>query len=128
MKLKHVLSTTATAALLLGAPALPLAQQSAGDLREVDDDDQIVQPFDLSADRIDDMDVMTADGERIGEIEEVLMDASGQPVAVAVEVDDLLDVDDEERIIRLDQLRLDDDRFATDLSKSQIESLPVWDD
>jgi hypothetical protein len=128
MKLKQVLSTTATAALLLGAPGLLLAQQSAGDLREVDDDDRIVQPFSLSADRIDDMDVMTADGERIGEIEEVLMDASGQPVAVAVEVDDLLDVDDEERIVRLDRLRLDDDRFATDLSKGQIESLPVWDD
>jgi hypothetical protein len=128
MKLKQVLSTTATAALLLGAPALLLAQQSAGDLQEVDDDDRIVQPFNLSADRIDDMDVMSADGARVGEIEEILVDAPGQPVAVTVEVDDLLDGDDEERMVRLDQLRLDDDLFATDLSKRQIESLPVWDD
>jgi len=127
MKLGHVL-TTAVAALLLSAPSLLLAQQSAGDLREIDDDDRIVEPFNLSADRMDDMDVVTAEGEEIGEIEDVLMDASGQPVAVAVEVDDLLDIDDEERIIRLDQLRLDDDRFVTDLSKSQIESLPIWDD
>jgi hypothetical protein len=114
--------------LLISAPSLLLAQQSAGDFREIDDDDRIVEPFNLSADRMDDMDVVTAEGEEIGEIEDVLMDASGQPVAVAVEVDDLLDIDDEERIIRLDQLRLDDDRFVTDLSKSQIESLPIWDD
>jgi hypothetical protein len=127
MKLGHVL-TTAVAALLLSAPSLLLAQQSAGDFREIDDDDRIVEPFNLSADRMDDMDVVTAEGEEIGEIEDVLMDASGQPVAVAVEVDDLLDIDDEERIIRLDQLRLDDDRFVTDPSKSQIESLPIWDD
>ena len=127
MKLGHVL-TTAVAALLISAPSLLLAQQSAGDFREIDDDDRIVEPFNLSADRMDDMDVVTAEGEEIGEIEDVLMDASGQPVAVAVEVDDLLDIDDEERIIRLDQLRLDDDRFVTDLSKSQIESLPIWDD
>ena len=127
MKLGHVL-TTAVAALLISAPSLLLAQQSAGDFREIDDDDRIVEPFNLSADRMDDMDVVTAEGEEIGAIEDVLMDASGQPVAVAVEVDDLLDIDDEERIIRLDQLRLDDDRFVTDLSKSQIESLPIWDD
>jgi hypothetical protein len=88
----------------------------------------VVQPFNLTADRIDDMEVMTVDGETIGEIEEVLADASREPVAVAVEVDDLLDLDDEERIIRLDQMRLEDGRFATDLSKSDIEGLPVWDD
>jgi sporulation protein YlmC with PRC-barrel domain len=126
MKLRHALPAIATALLLFGVPGLLLAQQSAGDLREIDDDDRIVELFNLSADRIDDMEVMTADGEEIGEIEDVLMDASARPVAVAVEVDDLLDVDDEERIIQLDKLKLEDDRFVTDLSKSEIESLPIW--
>jgi len=129
IKLKTVLSAAATAALLSGAPGLPLAQQDGtGQLSEIDDDDVVVQPFNLTADQIDDMEVMTVDGETIGEIEEVLAGAAGEPVAVAVEVDDLLDLDDKERIIRLDQLRLEDGRFATDLSKSEIEALPVWDD
>ena len=127
-KLKIILSAAAAAALLSGAPGLLLAQQAGtGQLSEIDDDDVVVQPFNLTADRIDDMEVMTVDGETIGEIEEVLADASREPVAVAVEVDDL-DLDDEERIIRLDQLRLEAGRFATDLSKSEIEALPVWDD
>jgi hypothetical protein len=128
IKLKTVLSAAATAALLSGAPGLLLAQQAGtGQLSEIDDDDVVVQPFNLTADQIDDMEVTTVDGETIGEIEEVLADASREPVAVAVEVDDL-DLDDEERIIRLDQLRLEAGRFATDLSKSEIEALPVWDD
>jgi hypothetical protein len=128
IKLRTILSAAATAALLSGAPGLLLAQQAGtGQLSEIDDDDVVVQPFNLTADQIDDMEVTTVDGETIGEIEEVLADASREPVAVAVEVDDL-DLDDEERIIRLDQLRLEAGRFATDLSKSEIEALPVWDD
>ena len=129
IKLRTILSAAATAALLSGAPGLLLAQQTGtGQLSEIDDDDIVVQPFNLTADQMDDMKVTTVDGETIGEIEEVLADASRAPVAVAVEVDDLLDLDDEERIIGLDQLRLEGGRFATDLSKSDIEGLPVWDD
>jgi hypothetical protein len=124
-----VLKTIFAAALLSAAPGLLLAQDvGTGQLREIDDDDVVVQPFNLTVDQIDDMKVMTVDGETVGEIEEVLEDASRTPVAVAVEVDDLLDLDDEERIIRLDQLRLEDGRFASDLSKSEIETLPVWED
>lgn len=110
MKFGYALLTSAIAAMVVGAPGLSLAQ-GAGDLRKMDD-----------------LDVVTAGGEEIGEIEEVLMDASGQPVAVAVEVDDFLDIDDEDRIFRLDQLRFENGRFVTDLSESQIGSLPIWDD
>jgi hypothetical protein len=110
---------------LLGAPALVLAQQSVSDLKEVDDDDVVVQPFDRTVDDLEDMDLKTAAGEEIGEVEEVLMDGSGQPVALAIEVDDL---DDEERVFRLDQLRLDGGDLVTDLSSSEVEALPAWDE
>jgi hypothetical protein len=46
MKLAHA-PATALAALLLGAPSLLLAQQSAGDFPEIDDDDRIVEPLNL---------------------------------------------------------------------------------
>jgi hypothetical protein len=111
-----------------GASALVLAQQSVSDLKEVDDDDVVVQPFDRTVDDLEDMDLKTAAGEEIGEVEEVLMDGSGQPVALAIEVDELLDLDDEERVFRLDQLRLDGDDLVTDLSNSEIEALPAWDE
>ena len=114
--------------MLLGAPALVLAQQSVSNLQEVEDDDVVVQPFDRTVDDLEDMDLKTAAGEEIGEVEEVLMDGSGQPVALAIEVDELLDLDDEERVFQLDQLRLDGDDLVTDLSASEVEALPAWDE
>jgi hypothetical protein len=126
MRPRSLLTTTTIAALLLAAPGL--AQVSVSDLREIEDDDLVVQPFNRTVDDLEDMDLKTAAGEEIGEVEEVLMDRSGQPVALAIEIDDLFDLDDEERVFRFDQVRLDGDDLVTDLSKSEIEALPVWDD
>ena len=123
------LSVLAATALAL-APLAGLAQQSldVATLQEADDDDMVVQPFGLTVDDIEDMDLMTADGEEIGEVEEVLLDA-GQPVAVSVEIDDgFLGIDDREVVFGLDQLQLQDDDFVTSLDKATIEALPEWDD
>lgn len=127
MSSRNLSCALAAAVVLLGAPALVLAQQSVSDLQEVEDDDVVVQPFDRTVDDLEDMDLKTAAGEEIGEVEEVLMDGSGQPVALAIEVDELLDLDDEERVFRLDQLRLDGDDLVTDLSSSEVEALPAWE-
>jgi hypothetical protein len=74
------------------------------------------------------MTLVGADGAGIGEIEDVLMDEAGQPVAVAAEVGDFLDVDDRDVVIPLDQLTLSGDRLATTLTREAIEALPDWDD
>jgi hypothetical protein len=128
MSFRNLSCALAAAVVLLGAPTLVLAQQSVSDLSEIEDDDLVVQPFNRTVDDLEDMDLKTAEGEEIGEVDEVLMDGTGQPVAVAIEIDDLLDLDDEDRVFRLDQVRLDGDDLVTDLSNSEIETLPVWDD
>ena len=128
MSFRNLSCALAAAVVLLGAPTLVLAQQSVSDLKEVDDDDLVVQSFNRTVDDLEDMDLENAEGEEIGEVEEVLMDGTGQPVALAIEIDDLLDLDDEDRVFRLDQVRLDGDDLVTDLSNSEIEALPVWDD
>ena len=128
MSFRNLSCALAAAVVLLGAPTLVLAQQSVSDLKEVDDDDLVVQPFNRTVDDLEDMDLKTAEGEEIGEVDEVLMDGTGQPVALAIETDDLLDLDDEDRVFRLDQVRLDGDDLVTELSNSEIETLPVWDD
>jgi sporulation protein YlmC with PRC-barrel domain len=123
------LSLLAATALAL-APLAAAAQQGldVATLEEAEDDDLVVQPFGLTVDDIDDMDVMNADGEEIGEIEEVLLDASGQPVAVSVEVDDFLGIDDREVVFGLDQLQLTGDDFVTSVDRATVEALPEWDD
>jgi len=118
------------ATALACAPFVAAAQQSldVATLQEAENDDLVVQPFGLTVDDIDDMDVMNADGEEIGEIEEVLLDASGQPVAVSVEVDDFLGIDDREVVFGLDQLQLTGDDFVTSVDRATVEALPEWDD
>ena len=129
IELRTILAAAATVALLSGVPGPLMAQQGGpGQLSDLDDDDLVVAPCDLTVDQIDDMKVMTAEGELAGQIEEVLRDASGGPVAVAVEFDDDLVEGGDERIVRLDRLRFEGDRFASDLARSEIGGLPEWDD
>jgi hypothetical protein len=123
------LSVLAATALAL-APLVAAAQQ-AGDVtpyREAEDDDLVVQPFNLTVDQIEDMDLESAGGDEIGELDDVLVDGAGQPVAVTLEVGGFLGVGDREVVLGLDQLKLMDDRFVTDADKATIEALPDWKD
>ena len=88
----------------------------------------IVQPFNLSVDDLEDMDLKSAAGEDIGEVEEVLLDAGGQPAAVSVEVGGFLGMGEREVVLGLDQLELMDDHLVTSADKATIEALPDWDD
>jgi hypothetical protein len=119
-----------TAAALAFAPLAALAQQTTDvtTYQAAEDDDMVVQPFNLSVDDIKEMDLKNEAGDEIGEVEKVLVDGSGQPVAVAVEVGGFLGMGDHEAVVGLDQLTVMDDHFVTSLDKNAIEALPHWDD
>jgi hypothetical protein len=123
MKLRHILLTLAAAAVL----AVPATAQEAR-YREADDERLVVQPFNLTVDQVDDMKLHARNGEEIGEIDEVLVDATGRAVAVSVEVGGFLGIGEQEVVVPIEQLRLQEGRFVSDYSKAQIEALPRWDD
>ena len=112
------------------APLAAAAQQTTDvtAYQEAEDDDMVVQPFNLTVDDIEDMDLKSAAGDDIGEVEEVLTDASGQPAAVAVEVGGFLGIGEREVVFPLDQLELIDDHLVTSADKATIEALPDWKD
>lgn len=118
----HILGAAAVA-LMLGAPGIVSAQQSATATV------QATAPQARAAGyrKLDDMNVVTPAGDKIGEVEEVLMNASGQIVAVAVELGGFLGFGDRDVIVGLDQLRFESDRFVTTLTKEQLGALPKWD-
>lgn len=127
----HLLA--AAAALTLGVGAASAQQATTGaaavtGLHEAEDDAMMVQPFNLSVDRIEDMDLHASNGDEIGEVEEVLLDGSGQPVAVSADVGGFLGMGDKTVVMGLDQIRYESDRLVTGMSKEQIEALPEWDD
>ena len=109
----------AAVALALAGPALGQTQTQT--LREADDD-VMVPAFDRSADDLDDADLLTASGERIGEIEALLIQPDGQPTAFAA------DIGDREVIIALAQVQMRGDDLVTGLTREQVAALPVWDD
>ena len=79
---------------------------------------------------ITDARVMSAAGPEIGEIEDVLIDESGRPIAVTVEVDDdFVDIDgDEDRVFLLDQLIMQGGNYVSSLTPDEVQALPPYDD
>ncbi len=126
MKFQQLLPALAAAAVLSAAVPAVSQQASAPGYREVTDGQLVIQPFNLTVDQIDDMGVFGPDGEKIGEIEEVLTDAAGKPLAASVEVGGFLGIGERKVVVMLDQLRLVGQRLVTSLTKAQIEALQRW--
>lgn len=79
---------------------------------------------------VDDLAVVTRDGKRLGEIENVLVDGSGT-MAYVVEIEDgFLGMNETEVVVPADQLSFDSQNrsFSTGMSESDIKGLQTWED
>jgi len=94
-----------------GSPKLTrrLAIGSVPPLVEVENEAMMVESFNLSVDQLEDLDIHGSGGERIGEVEEVLMSPEGEITALSVEVGSFLRIDDKEVVMELNQLRREGD-------------------
>lgn len=104
--------------LVIAALTLPLANVA------------IAQTADVSSyTDIDDIDVVGSDSNKIGEVETVLVDDTGMPVAMVVEVNDgFLDLGDSDVIMQMNELTWEDGRYTTTMTSEDISGLPMWDD
>jgi len=118
-------SIVAAAAALLVAPALA---QTEPQWVEVEDESLMVEAYGITVDDLEDMDIMGASGEEIGEVEEVLMTPDGQITAVTAEVGGFLGIGDKEVVVELDQLTQNGDHLQMDMTEEEVEALPAWDD
>ena len=101
---------------------------TAQTLLEVEQDAMMVSQVGLTVDEIEDADIYNADGEMIGEVDDVLMTPEGEVVAVSADIGGFLGIGDRDVVIPLDRLTFATDRFTTDLSGPELEGLDVWDD
>ena len=127
MTASRCLPVVPTASLLVGA-AYAQTQTAPTGLHEAEDDAMIVQPLAVSVEALEDMNIYGSAGEEIGEVEDVLVDASGQPVAVTADVGGFLGIGEREVVIGLDQLTHSGDRLTVGMTKEQIEALPEFAD
>ncbi|MEX2630370.1 MAG: PRC-barrel domain-containing protein [Tistlia sp.] len=123
--MKRTLLAAALPLALFAGPAF--AQQSAV-LVEVEDDARMVEAYGVSVGQLDDMDIYSAAGEEIGEVDEVLMDGDGNIVALVAEVGGFLGIGDKEVVLQLDQVQMRGDRLTVDMTEEQLEQLPEWKD
>lgn len=95
-------------------------------LVEVDDDNLRVAALSVTVDQLEDMDVYDAAGMKIGDVEDVLGATKDQPAAVAVDADDFLGQDGEDVVVAIDQLRIQDGKLVTDVTKDALAEMPRW--
>lgn len=77
---------------------------------------------------VDDADLMGPNGNKIGEVEEILVDVTGIPVAAVVEAGGFLDIGDKDIIVSLEDMTFDSGNFSTLLTEDELKELPEWDD
>jgi hypothetical protein len=120
--------TTAQTGRLERQGSVPTTTAAAvpADYRRVEDKTLVVQPFNMTVDKIHRMDVVTSNGEQIGDINHVLVDRSGRVTAMTITSGGVLGLGAREHIVPLGDLKLQGDRFMTSLRKDQIERLPVY--
>jgi len=96
-------------------------REAAGDL--------MIQPFNLPSTELEDMNLLSNTGDEIGEVEKVLVDDNGQPVAITAEIGGFLGVGQKIVVIGLDRLQLkgdDEPDLATTLTKEELQGLQAW--
>jgi hypothetical protein len=120
-------AAAAAAALIIAGPGQ--AQQAGATALHEAESEVMVQPFNLSSTALEDMNLLSSSGEEIGEVEKVLVDTNGRPVAITAEVGGFLGVGQKAVVIGLDRLQLkdgDEPDVATTLSKEELQGLEPW--
>ncbi len=77
---------------------------------------------------VDDTDVVNANGEKIGEIEEILVDSDGKPAGFKIEFGGFLGMGDKDVAVPLDALTWEAGRYVSKMTQEQLENLQPWDE
>ncbi|MEL6373684.1 MAG: PRC-barrel domain-containing protein [Pseudomonadota bacterium] len=130
--MNHAFSRSfAAVAVLVAGLAFALsagAQTTAPAKRFVEFEDVVVKGLNLTVKQLDERDVHAADGQRLGDVDEVLVTPDGTIAALAVDVGGFLGINEKTVVVELGQVSLKGDKLTVALSKAEIEALPAWDD
>ena len=116
------------ATFALGSGGFVYAQTSATGVHKAEDKSVMVKPFNVTIDDLEEMEIHGPNGEEVGEVDSVLVDASAQPVAIAAEVGGFLGMGEKDVVIGLDDLTQDGDHLKINMTKDKIGALPDFED
>lgn len=77
---------------------------------------------------LDGMDIIGADGKKVGEVDMVLAGTDGKASAVVVDVGGVMGIGADKVIVPLDRLKVDSQnkKFSTTVSEDQLKAMPKW--
>lgn len=95
---------------------------------EIDDDALMIEPLGMSVGDLDGAAVYDATGERIGELDDILMGRDGTSMAASLDIGGFLGIGEKDVAIPVTDLTKSGDGFMVDMTKEQLEALPGQDD
>jgi sporulation protein YlmC with PRC-barrel domain len=79
-----------------------------------------------SAEDLQDATVFAANGEKVGEVDKILLGSDGQIQALVVEYGGFLDLGDREVTVPIDQASITKDGVMIDMTRDQLATLPEY--
>ena len=115
-------------AILAALAALPLAALAQEGWTEIEDEALMIESLGMTVGELDGAPVYDAAGERIGELDDVLMGADGTSMAASLDVGGFLGIGERDVVLPLGDLTPSDDGFALDMTREALEALPEFVD
>lgn len=109
----------AALALPAAAPAQDAEQGQAGPVERRDG---------VYLQSAEDMDVRTADGDKIGEVEEILVDEQGRPAGFLIEIGGWLGLGDDDVVVPIGALTWDGSAYVSTMTETQLDQLQPFDE
>ncbi|ASJ70786.1 PRC-barrel domain-containing protein [Granulosicoccus antarcticus] len=116
--------------LILAAllPVMATVQAQTTSWIEVEDGDMMIPALSMSVDEIDGMSIYDNTGERVGEVDDVLVGEDGTTMAASLDIGGFLGMGERDVVLPLESLTRGEDGLLTMMSKEELESLPEYED
>ncbi len=75
----------------------------------------------------EDLEVRNASGDRIGKVEEILVDEKGNPAGFLIELSGFLGLGDDAVVVPLNSLSWDNQGYVSSMTETQLENLQPFD-
>ena len=122
IRIRTALATLVVASALVGTAH---AQES---WTEIEDSELMIEPLGMTVGELDGAAVYDSTGERIGELDDILMGADGSSMAASLDVGGFLGIGEKDVVVPVTDLTPSDDGFTVGMTKDELEAMPEFED
>lgn len=108
------------------SPAAAPEPLAGAQLRASEDDSKTVGPLNATVDKVEEMDVFDASGNKIAEVDSVLEDQNGEIKGLAIEYGGFLGFGEKDAILTFDKIKGKDGNIVVEMTEDDLANLPVW--